>query len=30
VVWAGMAVPEFQDRCLKPLGHPSKFGIAVA
>jgi len=25
-----MAIPEFQDRCLKPLGHPSKPGIAVA
>jgi hypothetical protein len=21
--WAGMGEAEFQDRCLKPLGHPS-------
>jgi hypothetical protein len=25
-VRAGTAIPEFQDRCLKPLGHPSVFG----
>ena len=29
-IQAGTAIPEFQDRCLKPLGHPSEAGISVA
>ena len=27
LVRSGMALIEFQDRCLKPLGHPSKMFI---
>jgi hypothetical protein len=26
---AGMAVAEFQDRCLKPLGHPSSLATST-
>src|SRR5438046_2561547 len=26
---AGTAATEFQDRCLKPLGHPSEIGVGV-
>jgi hypothetical protein len=26
---SGITIPEFQDRCLKPLGHPSSAGTSI-